>query len=442
MAKQPKTSNRVYPRDLHAILQGRWDSAPFFDGFPPVKLPPKEVLDELLDICFQASMMTEEGRPTVFRVAYIPSEVPVTQSQEQLPSVTRYNLDVPVPFTDAELRRLAPVADPRRVLIAVEKVGERLQIYGLIDIGMTLWEMARHERIMGYSSPETLIVASRHPGELSISRGDRPVLRLRGGRIVPPAESVLLGGPVAEFFDNAAGEFIRNACELTGIHQDPAEDDGLAMAHMAFVESVLLYSAELHHGGTLLFVPEEFTHEDARLKGRVAIKYVLPSTRPRDALVSAMAAKLSRNAAAEQLEGRKTVKRERLEELEALASEQEHCEDAARDAARFIASLTAVDGAVVLTDTFRIIGFGVEVTANFFGTDKVHVAEDQVGRKSKEESFTEYGTRHRSAFRFVGSMESAVAFVMSQDGGVKAIRQDGPRLLMWPYFQIGFAPAQ
>jgi hypothetical protein len=38
-------------------------------------------------------------------------------------------------------------------------------------------------------------------------------------------------------------------------------------------------------------------------------------------------------------------------------------------------------------------------------------------------------------------MESAVAFVMSQDGGVKALRQVGPRLLMWPYFQIGFAPA-
>ena len=96
---------------------------------------------------------------------------------------------------------------------------------------------------------------------------------------------------------------------------------------------------------------------------------------------------------------------------------------------------------MVLTDTFRIIGFGAEVTASFAGTDKVHVAQDQLGRQSKEASFTEYGTRHRSAFRFAGSMESAVAFVMSQDGGVKALRQVGPRLLMWPYFDIGFAPA-
>jgi hypothetical protein len=56
-----------------------------------------------------------------------------------------------------ELRRLAPVADQRRVLIAVEQIGEgasrRLQIYGLIDVGMTLWKMARHERIGGTASP-------------------------------------------------------------------------------------------------------------------------------------------------------------------------------------------------------------------------------------------------------------------------------------------------
>jgi hypothetical protein len=44
------------------------------------------------------------------------------------------------------------------------------------------------------------------------------------------------------------------------------------MAHIAFVESVLLHTAELHHGGTLLFVLEN-THEDARLQGRVFIKH-------------------------------------------------------------------------------------------------------------------------------------------------------------------------
>jgi hypothetical protein len=196
------------------------------------------VFDEIVDVCYHASMLTEEGRPTVFRIAYLDSKSPVSpRDGDALPPVTQYPFKVPIPFTQGELRRLAPVADPRRILIAVDQVDDRLQIYGLIDIGMALWEMARHERIMGYSSPEALVIMSTRPGELSISRGDRPVLRLRDGRIVTPTESVLRCGPVAELFANATDRFIQNACELSEVSHDPAEDDGLAFAPLGHLDS-------------------------------------------------------------------------------------------------------------------------------------------------------------------------------------------------------------
>ena len=97
---------------------------------------------------------------------------------------------------------------------------------------------------------------------------------------------------------------------------------------------------------------------------------------------------------------------------------------------------------MVLTDTFRIIGFGAEVITSFPGADKVYVAENAEGTEYREGSFSEFGTRHRSAFRFVGSMESATAFVMSagrRDQGMLA--WPGPRLLMWNFFKIGFVTA-
>ncbi len=237
MAKKPtKISDRVYPRDLYKILKDLWDEKPFFPCWSNVELPPKAVFDEIIDVCYHASMLTEEGRPTVFRIVFLDSQSPVSpRVDEELPPVARYLLKEPVPFTQGELRRMAPVADPRRVLIAVEQSGGRLQIYGLVDIGMTLWEMARHERVIGQSSPDHLIVMSTRPGELSISRGDIPVLRVRDGAIVTPAQSVLLKGPVGEFFDAASNVFIRNACEISGIDQDPAGDDGLSFAHLSFI---------------------------------------------------------------------------------------------------------------------------------------------------------------------------------------------------------------
>jgi hypothetical protein len=252
-----------YPRDLHAILRRRWRGEPLADGWPRADLPEKAILDELLDVCYHASLLTEEGRPTIFRVAFIAGRTPVSPPRREpvpLEPIMRYALCPPVPFTVGELRRLAPVADPRRVLIAVEQTGEgasrRLHIYGLIGVGMALWQMARHERISGTASPEALVVAATRPSELSISRGDHPVIRLRGGEIVSPTQSVLFCGPVARFFLNASDELIREACERSGVHQDPEEDDGLSFSHLWFIESILLHTAELKHGGTLLFVQE------------------------------------------------------------------------------------------------------------------------------------------------------------------------------------------
>ena len=437
-----------YPRNLHTIIQRHWDSEPLTDGWPRVDLPEKAVLNEILDVCYHASLMTEEGRPIIFRVAFISSSTPVSPPwQEPIPiePIMRYALGQPVPFTVEELRRLAPVADPRQVLIAVERIGEgasqRLQIYGLIDVGMSLWKMARHERISGTSSPQALIVASTQPGELSISRGGHPVIRLRGGEIVSPTRSVLFSGPIGRFFLNASDELIWEACDLAGVDQDPAEDDGLSFSHLQFIESILLYTAELKHGGALLFVQDSVGDNDARLQKAVSIKYRLPSTRPRDALLAAMAMRLKHNALHEQLHERRTVKQDDLEYLEVLDWYQRDLEDSSRDAARFIASLTAVDGSVVLTDKLRIIGFGGEVRGSGAGTDTIYVANNKEGDKFTTAKLTSYGTRHRSSFRFVESMEPSVAFILSQDGGIKAATKVGKRVVMWPYFEIGYMTA-
>src|ERR1700722_7372453 len=55
-------ATRVYPRNLYTELQSRW-TAPPLDRFPRIDLPEKRIFDELVDVCYHASFMTEEGRP-------------------------------------------------------------------------------------------------------------------------------------------------------------------------------------------------------------------------------------------------------------------------------------------------------------------------------------------------------------------------------------------
>ncbi len=75
------------------------------------------------------------------------------------------------------------------------------------------------------------------------------------------------------------------------------------------------------------------------------------------------------------------------------------------------------------------------------GTDTIHIAKNEEGSEITAEPFTGYGTRHRSAFRFVDKMEPSVAFILSQDGGIKAATKVGERVVMWPYFEVGFTTA-
>ena len=253
--------------------------------------------------------------------------------------------------------------------------------------------------------------------------------------------AILFHGPIARFFVDASDQLIRVACERSGVNQDPEEDDALSFSHLWFIESILLHTAELKHGGALLFVQDAVADNDARLQEAVSIKYRLPSTRPRDALLAAMAMRLEHNDFDERLHARRVVRQEDLENLEGLAWNQRELEDSTRDAARFIGSLTAVDGAVVLTDKLRIIGFGGEVRVSRPGTDTIHIAKNEEGDESTAAPFTGYGTRHRSAFRFVENMDPSVAFILSQDGGIKAATMVGGRVVVWPYFEIGYTTA-
>jgi DNA integrity scanning protein DisA with diadenylate cyclase activity len=72
------------------------------------------------------------------------------------------------------------------------------------------------------------------------------------------------------------------------------------------------------------------------------------------------------------------------------------------NAERLISALSCVDGAVIIDRALGIRGFGYRLTAP----------------SSKTSDLTGVGTRHRSASDFCRRVDGAMAFVVSQDGGV------------------------
>jgi hypothetical protein len=84
-----------------------------------------------------------------------------------------------------------------------------------------------------------------------------------------------------------------------------------------------------------------------------------------------------------------------------------------------IAGLTAVDGAVVITDQYELLAFGAKITRRK-GCDRVErvtlTESIEHGVATVAQTGELGGTRHQSAAQFVHDQRDAAALVASQDG--------------------------
>jgi hypothetical protein len=94
-------------------------------------------------------------------------------------------------------------------------------------------------------------------------------------------------------------------------------------------------------------------------------------------------------------------------------------DDAFREAIDAIGGLTAVDGAVVLSDRWDVLAFGAKIGRSESGpfVEDVLVREPFLGHTPAQVHASELGgTRHLSAAQFVHERQDSLALVASQDG--------------------------
>src|SRR5207244_3727277 len=123
----PRESERAYPPDLVRWVAEHWPKE------TPLSLP-LDLLGDAIGAAFQASMTTEETRPTRFRLLLTPADaLPL----EGVPNrgVLRLKFDRSRPLHVDELRRLAPSTPFETALIAAHREGDALRIWGIAHSG-------------------------------------------------------------------------------------------------------------------------------------------------------------------------------------------------------------------------------------------------------------------------------------------------------------------
>jgi DNA integrity scanning protein DisA with diadenylate cyclase activity len=106
-------------------------------------------------------------------------------------------------------------------------------------------------------------------------------------------------------------------------------------------------------------------------------------------------------------------------------------EEATFEAAHQLADFAAVDGAVVLTNRSRLLGFGAMIKGDFDEVKTVARALDAEGGSWQEEFTETMGTRHRSVYYLCHQVPRALGLVISHDGYVRLIKSKDGRLTYW-----------
>jgi hypothetical protein len=432
----------IYPPDLFPLIATAWQQQFYFPEEERPPLPAEGALRELLALAYHTSLLREEGRKLAFRILVLPREKSKKRSDSPRRTARMAEFTEPRSLTIAELRRLAPAADSIRSMICVdhdEKLG--WVVWGLLDTGANWWEFTHHEANSGTPPPSNIAIASPGPGELVISSAGFVLLSLRSGATYVPKGDVLSNGPVSDHLEPARRSLYRDAIRRIKAKKwdmKGNDNDYPKRFHDMCLSRILSSIREMAHGGTLILVPDELSVSDSRLTDRINIKHPCNYDYAWGLMIKHF--ELFRqyyDLYFPLWDAKKPIPPKDFRAISMIDSQREENDEALRDCFRFIASLSAVDGALVVTDRFRVLGFGAEVVAQSQTLKEIRLAITPDATETKCVSIEAYGTRHRSAFRFCSSYENSIAFIVSSDGGIKATKRIGSNVVLWPEVQAG-----
>ena len=401
-------------------------------------MPPAAMFSFLTDTAFHASFLTEEKRRPGFRLIYCcEGDLEAELAEHPWFKYARVILLAsPLPFKAADLIRIAPAADLVHTLVCVypnEETGD-LEIWGLLDVGTGWWRFLQREDVIPDAPPSFLAVTSTAPGELVFSVSGRILLVLSRGQLSYPTTNPIQLGPVSDFLDGARSklhEDVLSRLEREVFDEEGYDDDYPQTCYNRFLERILTNVHRLGTGGTVLLVPDAIGRADPRISELVSLKY---QTVQNDSNWNALVRSIVLWDQYYQLfyrlrDGPGHVTRAKFRQFLELEQSQEGIKEEMENLTRAIASLASVDGALVMTTSFEVLGFGGEILAGSRSLRSV----SEISDKSREVQIEKFGTRHRSAFRFCTSfVENGVAFVFSSDGGSRAAMRHGADLLTWP----------
>jgi hypothetical protein len=271
-----------------------------------------------------------------------------------------------------------------------------------------------------------------------VHRGDVPIASLDGGRLTGTSMDVFASRWLPEGFASVRAELMElheSASKQAQEPWAPLDADLTRMIGQHAVRRVISVLRDAHHGGTLIFVPPEWTEDISDDNHYATFRHQFAEGEPRRRFRTLIVGVMNHLA---QIHGKGEApfypRAVGWEEYQQTNDERiAELDEAIFELAHLIAALASVDGAVVMSKRFELLGFGGEISGALPAAVAVRRALDLEGERKVRESTDGVGTRHRSVYRLCNALPGAVAVVVSQDGNVRFVRRADGDLTYWDH---------
>jgi hypothetical protein len=386
-----------------------------------------ELLCEALSVSFQASLTSEETRPTRFRLLLThPEQLPETGAPNA--GVLRLRFDQTRPCTADELRRLSPSTPFETSLIGAHEESGELRIWGVAHSGPAWLAPTWGGRSQTPNWTFDPIIHATAPGHLRVRCAGKLVGALERGVLVDTMMDVFDSEWLPAMFARERQQIQEEHAALQARTVSPTAADHSLVGRVSqqMLRRVIQLVLGARHGGLLLVMDTAREGVEAATIAGVHLKYCFEPSEPRRRYRTLLFKILDRLAA-----GTTNASMSWADFVRDPNPDLEKLEQSVFEMSRVIAGLTAIDGAVVLDRQFAILGFGAEVAGARPAPQRVWRAVDTEAREREPYAFESVGTRHRAAYRFVQDHPSGLAIVISHDGGVSFVANRDGEVVFW-----------
>jgi Probable sensor domain DACNV len=407
--------------------------------------PPDVVLTRLLETLYFASLKTDEGWQILCTVNYVDPDEPLRPpGSRPADSWAHVPFERPLPFDVRTLAKLARAADPAVSSLAVYRdKRNKLFIWGMFD------QEPRHSELISLAAstatperPGLFQATITGVGSISVYQNDTLIGSLEQTTLVEEYHDVLWAGPVHELLVRGLRSYLAETASKSPQHTPPEIFEAeLLMRWINAVCRVLMNIQRYRHGGGLLITPST-TLDGLNVKYKIRYDRLLKALR---GMVEAqLAAPAAEPDAARDLDANHAILPYVLGGESVFDGQLVERMKEVLGAVRFIASLSCVDGFVLLDQRMVAHGFGVEVRTDNLLSD-ISVARDSHANPKlmRHGELTQYGTRHRAMMRYCYDKPGALGFVVSQDGYIRAMTRIAETLVLWENVdvQLAYRPA-